>query len=60
MLNFVLCDDNQCILNKLEKMIESILIQNNLSGEIVFSATKPNDIINYIENNNSTHFQKIL
>lgn len=51
MLNFVLCDDNQCILNKLEKMIESILIQNNLSGEIVFSATKPNDIINYIENN---------
>jgi len=51
MLNFVLCDDNQGILDKLEKMIESILIQNNLSGKIVFSATKPNDIINYIENN---------
>lgn len=51
MLNFVLCDDNQGILDKLEKMIESILIQNNLSGEIVFTATKPNDIITYIENN---------
>lgn len=51
MLNFVLCDDNQSILNKLEKMIESILIQNNLSGEIVFTATTPNDIINYTENN---------
>ena len=28
MLNFVLCDDNQSILNRLEKMIESILIKN--------------------------------
>lgn len=51
MLNFVLCDDNQSILNKLEKMIDSILIQNNLSGEIVFTATTPKDIINYTENN---------
>ena len=51
MLNFVLCDDNHGILNKLEKMLESILIQNNLSGEVVFSATQPNDIINFIENN---------
>ena len=34
MLNFVLCDDNQGILNKLEKMLRSILIQNNLLGEI--------------------------
>lgn len=51
MLNFVLCDDNHTILDKLEKMIESILIQNNLSGEVVFSATTPNDIINYIDNN---------
>ena len=51
MLNFVLCDDNKGILEKLEKMIESIIIKNNLSGEIVFSATTPNDIMNYIENN---------
>jgi len=51
MLNFVLCDDNQNILTKLEKMINSILIQHKLDGEIVFSASTPNDIINYIDNN---------
>lgn len=51
MLNFVLCDDNQSILNRLEKMLESILIQNNLCGQIVLSATKPDTLINYIENN---------
>ena len=32
-------------------MLESILIKNNLSGEIAFSSTNPNEIINYIENN---------
>mgnify|MGYP004652084709 FL=1 len=51
MLNFVLCDDNKSILNKLEQMLESIFIQNNLSGEIVFSTTTPDTLINYIENN---------
>lgn len=51
MLDFLLCDDNQNILNKLKKMLESILIKNNLSGEIAFSSTNPNEIINYIENN---------
>ena len=35
MINFVLCDDNVRILNKLEKMLESIFIKNNLSGKIV-------------------------
>lgn len=51
MLNFVLCDDNQSILKRLEKMLESILINDNLSGEIVLSTTNPDNFINYIENN---------
>lgn len=51
MLNFVLCDDNIGILNKLEKMLETIFIENNLLGKISFLASDPNDIINYIENN---------
>ena len=58
MLNFVLCDDNQGILNKLEKMLRSILIQNNLLGEIAFSATNANDIIHYIDNNKFGLFVK--
>jgi len=32
MLNFVLCDDNELILTKLCKMLESIFINNNLSA----------------------------
>lgn len=51
MLSFVLCDDNKNILMKLEKMLESILIQNNLEGDISCSVTSPEDLIEYIENN---------
>ena len=51
MINFVLCDDNKSILNRLEKMLESILINNNLSGEIGLSTTSPDDLISYIERN---------
>ncbi len=50
MINFVLCDDNKNILNRLEKMLESILINNNLPGEIGISTTKPGDFIDYINN----------
>lgn len=49
MLNFVLCDDNSNILNKLEKMVESVLINNDLSGQVVFSTTNPDNFLTYIE-----------
>lgn len=49
MLNFVLCDDNSNILNRLEKMVESVLINNNLSGQVVFSTTNPDNFLTYIE-----------
>ena len=51
MLNFVICDDNASILNRLEKMLESIFINNNLSGQVGFSTTDPDKLINYIERN---------
>ena len=41
MLNFVLCDDNQNILDRLEKMLESIFINNKLSGQVVYSTANP-------------------
>lgn len=50
MLNFVLCDDNKNILNRLEKMLEAILINNDLSGQVVFSTTNPDNFLVYIEN----------
>ena len=51
MLNFVLCDDNNIILSKLSKMLESIFIKNNLAAEIGFASTKSDEIINYVSNN---------
>lgn len=51
MLNFVLCDDNELILTKLCKMLESIFINNNLSAQIVFSSTNSNEILEYVLNN---------
>ena len=51
MLNFVMCDDNQNILNKLEKYLESIFINNNLSGQISYKTQFPDKLIDYINTN---------
>lgn len=51
MLNFVLCDDSQIAINKLSKMLESIIIQNKLDGQIVFSTQNPSDLLRYVKNN---------
>ncbi len=51
MLNFVMCDDNEGILNRLEKMLESIFINNNLSGQVAYSTTIPDKLINYVARN---------
>ena len=37
MLNFALCDDNYSAIDKLSKMLNSILISNNLKGQITFT-----------------------
>ena len=49
MLNFVMCDDNQNILNRLEKYLEAILINNNLSGQVIYKTTSPDNLISYVE-----------
>ena len=51
MLNFVLCDDNELILNKLCKMLESILIKNNLPGQIVYSSENSHNVLDYVLKN---------
>ena len=51
MLNFVVCDDNSSILSKLCKMLEAIFINNDIDATIELKATKPSDVINYIEQN---------
>ena len=53
MLNFVLCDDNQVILDRLSKMLESIFIKHNFDAEIIFSSTVPENILDFIKENNN-------
>lgn len=51
MLDFVLCDDNFNVLNRLEKMLESIFIERNFDARVSLSTTSPEDLINYVRNN---------
>ena len=51
MLNFVLCDDNANAIEKLSKMLNSIIISHNLKGQITFTTTNPLDLLDYVKNN---------
>ena len=54
MLNFVICDDNPSAIEKLSKMLNSIIISNNLKGEIIFSTNNPQELLKFVRNN-QTH-----
>lgn len=51
MLNFVICDDNLNILDRLEKMLETIFTKNNYDASVVFKSDNADDILNYIDHN---------
>lgn len=51
MLNFVLCDDNPSAIDRLSKMLNSILISHNLNGQITFTTTNPLNLLSYVQNN---------
>ena len=51
MIKFAICDDNKPVLDRLEKMLNSIFIKNDINASVVHSSTKAQDIINYINNN---------
>ena len=50
MLNFIICDDNQSILDRLEIMLESIFINNNIDAIVSLKSNTASEVINYIEN----------
>ena len=52
MLNFVICDDNQNMLNKLNKMFDTIFISNNIDASVVFHSTNPLEILDYSKSHN--------
>ena len=51
MLNFVICDDNLNILEKLSQMLEKIFIKNDYEAKIAFKSDKPEDILEYVREN---------
>lgn len=52
MLNFVICDDNQNMLNKLSKILDSIFISNNVDANITFQSTNPTEILDFAKSHN--------
>lgn len=48
MLNFVLCDDNLSVVEKLSKMLDAIFIKNKIDAEIGLKTTKADEVLNYI------------
>lgn len=47
MLNFVLCDDSALALKRLSKMLETIFIKHNIEANIGYSASTPNEVLEY-------------
>ena len=51
MLNFVICDDNLNILEKLSKLLEKIFTKNNYEAKVAFTSDNIDDILNFVDSN---------
>ena len=51
MLNFVLCDDNLNIVQKLKEMLEIIFFKNNIDAQVTLVTDNPNEVIDFELNN---------
>ena len=51
MLNFALCDDNESILARLSKMLESLFIKYNFDCKVTFTSVDPISFLAYVINN---------
>lgn len=52
MLNFVLCDDNKSVLDKLAKMLDAVFIKNKIDAEIGLKTTSASEVLTYLTHNN--------
>ena len=55
MLNFALCDDNESILARLSKMLESLFIKYNFDCKVTFTSVDPNSFLAYVINLSLIH-----
>lgn len=51
MLNFVLCDDNLNILDKLSKILEDIFVKHGYEAKIGFKSDNIDDVLKYVDDN---------
>lgn len=51
MLNFVLCDDNLNIVNKLKEMLEILFTKHDIEAKITFTSDNATDTLKFINNN---------
>ena len=51
MLNFVICDDNSNILDKVEKMLQSIFVKHSFDARVVFKSEDFDEILEYVDSN---------
>lgn len=51
MLNFVLCDDNEHLLNKFSQLLQLVFDNNELNGNISYISTNGRDILDFIRHN---------
>ena len=51
MLNFVICDDNINILNKLSTMLEKLFLKHDYDAKISFKTTDVDELLNYVTKN---------
>lgn len=51
MLNFIICDDNLNLLNKLETMLETIFVKNSFEAKVSFTSDNIDDTLSFIDSN---------
>ena len=51
MLSFVICDDNKNLLDRLEKMLETIFSKNDYDASVTFKSDNADSILDYLDNN---------
>ena len=51
MLNFVLCDDNLNITNKLDSMLNTLFIKHDYEAQVVFKSDSADEVLSYVKSN---------
>lgn len=51
MINFIICDDNQHMLNRLSSLFESAFIKGDFDAKIALKTTNYQDVLNFITSN---------